>query len=214
MTQKMWEYKCPVSGHPSVPFGEITEVEVTVGRKYFNLPYPGGEWSGYRRQYTRELNHDSHGIPYYEEHSEYSTEYLLFETKEAAERRKEYDEIGARLNSKGMHDKIAVLPMEVLSLIEQCLDKKVTDVLPAEFRKISVPLKDGLGELYAEVGGDTENYPEIYTFVRRPDGLEIDVAAVGGTEDGVRVYLYKDTTTECYTDSFDLSKEDLLIEAD
>lgn len=36
-----------------------------------------------------------------------------------------------------------------------------------------------LGKLCAIVGGDPKNYPEIFVYIERDDGIEIDLVAAG-----------------------------------
>lgn len=69
--------------------------------------------------------------------------------------------------------------------------------------KISV--ETSLGTLEACIGGDKENYPEIFTYLRRPDGIEIDLVAVDvkKKENTARGYIYEDTTTDQYTHTYD-----------
>lgn len=64
---------------------------------------------------------------------------------------------------------------------------------------ISIPTP--LGELCAEIGAMPDEYPCIYTYIRREDGTEIDLVAaeVKIQDDAVKAYLYGDTTTEEYT---------------
>jgi len=66
-------------------------------------------------------------------------------------------------------------------------------------KEISVKLP--YGELVACVGGDEQNYPEIFVFLRRPDGVEIDLTAVSmdNSENGSKVlqaYLWSDLYSE------------------
>lgn len=92
--------------------------------------------------------------------------------------------------------------------------------------RIEVPCT--AGTLCAEVGGDP-NFPEIYTYLRRADNAEIDIAAVCGdgiapagvsrecfagqkeNNDGLSIHLYRDTDTDSYTDRFWLTKKQLNV---
>lgn len=80
--------------------------------------------------------------------------------------------------------------------------------------KISV--KTPLGILEACIGGDKDNYPEIFTYLVRPDGVEIDLVAVEVKKDKkfARAYLYGDTTTDQYTRTHDWSEADINVEVD
>lgn len=75
-------------------------------------------------------------------------------------------------------------------------------------KKISVDTP--LGELTAEIGGDP-NYPEIFVYLRRKDGFEIDLAAVStdGRDDGVSAYIYGDSSRDDYTLKHAWTKEEL-----
>lgn len=68
--------------------------------------------------------------------------------------------------------------------------------------KISVDTH--MGVLEACIGGDPD-YPEIFTYIRRPDGIEIDLVAVEIKEETniARGYIYEDTTTDQYTRTYD-----------
>lgn len=56
------------------------------------------------------------------------------------------------------------------------------------------------GQLVACVGGDEKDYPEIFVFLRRPDGVEIDLTAVSCDVDNnpeiIKAYLWSDTHDE------------------
>ena len=76
---------------------------------------------------------------------------------------------------------------------------------------VSVPL----GELTAEIGGDPENYPELFVYLKRKDGIEIDLVAVAQNnvkEEDLKAYLYDDTSTDSYGRTFTWHEEALLIE--
>lgn len=80
-----------------------------------------------------------------------------------------------------------------------------------EPNKISI--QTPLGKLTAVIGGDPD-YPEIFIYLERPDGIEIDLTAVStdGTDDQLTAYLYGDTSTDSYTREHKWSKEELNIE--
>ena len=97
---------------------------------------------------------------------------------------------------------------ELYELVLQAAEKKLAE------QKISV--KTPLGILEATVGGDTECYPEIFTYLVRPDGVEIDLVAVEikKEDEFARAYLYGDTTTDQYTKTHDWSKDAINVEVD
>ena len=65
----------------------------------------------------------------------------------------------------------------------------------ANEKKVSVHTP--LGELTACVGFDEESYPEIFVYLVRPDGVEIDLVAadVDVETKCARAFLYGDTST-------------------
>lgn len=97
---------------------------------------------------------------------------------------------------------------ELYELVLRAAEKKMAE------RKISVDTP--LGVLEATVGGDSMLYPEIFTYIRRPDGVEIDLVAVEIKKDEMfaRAYLYGDTTTDQYTRTHDWSKDEINVEVD
>lgn len=80
--------------------------------------------------------------------------------------------------------------------------------------KISV--QTPLGILTACIGGDSECYPEIFIYIERPDGVEIDLVAadVDIETKRARVYLYGDTSTESYTRYHVWSEDEININVD
>ena len=70
-----------------------------------------------------------------------------------------------------------------------------------------------LGKLCAIVGGEPNNYPEIFIYIERDDGVEIDLvaAAVDIDDNCAKAYLYGDTRTEEYTNQHIWSKEEINI---
>ena len=82
-------------------------------------------------------------------------------------------------------------------------------------KKISVQVP--LGEITAEIGGDPVEYPEVFVYLKRKDGIEIDLVAVAQNsinKEDVVAYLYSDTSRDCWEKSFTWHKESLLIEGD
>lgn len=67
-----------------------------------------------------------------------------------------------------------------------------------------------LGLLCAEVGGDPD-YPEIFTYLRKDNGEEIDLVAVtvDKEKENIRALLWKDTNNDDYTDSHLWTKAEL-----
>jgi hypothetical protein len=76
-----------------------------------------------------------------------------------------------------------------------------------------IQIQTPLGKLTAVIGGDPD-YPEIFTYLERNDGIEIDLVAVStdGTDDQLTAYLYGDTTTDCYTKEHVWYKDELNID--
>lgn len=72
-----------------------------------------------------------------------------------------------------------------------------------------------LGKLCACVGGDFD-YPEIFVYIERNDGIEIDLVAaeVSIESKEAHAYLYGDTSTECWTRKHSWSEEAINIECD
>lgn len=64
----------------------------------------------------------------------------------------------------------------------------------------AIEIPTHLGKLCAEIGGNPD-YPEIFVYIRRDDGVEIDLVAAGVKDDAVKAYLYGDTTRDDYTAS-------------
>lgn len=70
------------------------------------------------------------------------------------------------------------------------------------------------GKLKAEIGGDPD-YPEIFVYLEREDGVQIDLVAVGHPtpeSKDMRAYLYGDTTRDDYTQSYTWHEEALKAE--
>ena len=82
-------------------------------------------------------------------------------------------------------------------------------------KKISVQVP--LGKITAEIGGDPVKYPEVFIYLKRKDGIEIDLVVVAQdskNEGDLKAYLYDDTSTDSYGKTFTWHKEALLIEGD
>lgn len=79
-------------------------------------------------------------------------------------------------------------------------------------KKISI--NTPLGKLCACIGGDPDFYPEIFVFIEREDGIEIDLVAaeVNVEENAAKAYLYGDTTTDQWTKKHSWSAEEINIE--
>ncbi len=79
-----------------------------------------------------------------------------------------------------------------------------------------ISVETPIGVLSACIGGDPDNYPEIFCYITRPDGVEIDLTAVciDRDEQIVRAYLYGDTATDCYTKQHTWSAEEINIQED
>lgn len=81
-----------------------------------------------------------------------------------------------------------------------------------ERQTISVPTP--FGELTAEIGGNPENYPEIFVYLKRKDGAEIDFVCVSTDKENneMDAFLYGDTSTDCWTKKHVWTEEELNIE--
>ena len=71
-------------------------------------------------------------------------------------------------------------------------------------------IKIPFGELTAVIGSDPD-YPTIYVYLKRPDGIEIDLAAVSmdNLNEMIQAYIWGDTTKDDYTRNFCWRKEQL-----
>ena len=90
--------------------------------------------------------------------------------------------------------------------------EKLQNELTDAKQKISV--ETPLGRLEACIGGDPESYPEIFTYLVRKDGVEIDLVAceVNIEKDEAGAYLYGDTKTESWTKHHAWSKDEINID--
>ena len=73
-----------------------------------------------------------------------------------------------------------------------------------------IEVKTQFGMLCAEIGGDPENYPEIFIYLKNEKGVEIDLCAVGTSKEETRLsaYLWADTSTDSYTDRYNWKQEE------
>lgn len=206
----MFRYKLPAASF-SNPLEKVSikEVTVTEGRVYYTDEKN-------RTKYLKTESADVHGIRYHSQADGFHDS-ILFRTRMDAERRFEYDKIKVALNQNFATSKFFCLPLDLLRQINTCLENGDKDriseyVIPQH--SISTPLKNGLGTLCAVIGGDPD-YPEIFTYVERPDGIQIDCCAVSqnGHSDGVTIYRWLDTSTDAYTDSAVVSAENINSEA-
>lgn len=103
--------------------------------------------------------------------------------------------------------RICMNEYELYELKIKQLEKKLAE------GKIS--MNTHLGVLEACISGDPD-YPEIYTYIRRPDGIEIDLVAVEvkKEENIARAYLYGDTMTDSYTTTNDWSADEINVEVE
>lgn len=62
------------------------------------------------------------------------------------------------------------------------------------------------GQFVACVGGDEKRYPEIFMFLRRPDGIKIDLTAVSCDLDNnpevIKAHLWSDAQSEEWKQSY------------
>lgn len=79
-----------------------------------------------------------------------------------------------------------------------------------------VSVNTPLGVLTACIGGDPVCYPEIFVYLQRKDGVEIDlVAADVDLEHKIaNAYLYSDTSTDSYTRKHTWTEDEINIEVD
>ena len=80
----------------------------------------------------------------------------------------------------------------------------------------TISVKTSLGELTAEIGGDPYEYPEIFVYLKREDGVEIDLvcASMNITNNEMAAYLYGDTSTDCWTKKHTWTAEELNVEVE
>ena len=81
-------------------------------------------------------------------------------------------------------------------------------------KKISV--NTPWGELTAEIGGSPTDYPEIFVYMKRKDGVEIDLvcASMDKRNNNMSAYLWGDTSTDCWTRKHSWSEDEINIEED
>lgn len=80
----------------------------------------------------------------------------------------------------------------------------------------TISVQTPFGELTAEIGGDPQEYPEIFVYLKRKDGIEIDLvcASMYKEDDKISAYLYGDTSTDCWTNKHTWTKEELNVEVE
>lgn len=76
----------------------------------------------------------------------------------------------------------------------------------------SISTKTPWGDLVAVIGGDP-TYPEIFVYLKREDGTEIDfnVTTANLEESRITTYVYGDVTQDDYTWAHTWSERDLNI---
>lgn len=69
------------------------------------------------------------------------------------------------------------------------------------------------GELTAIIGGDPDDYPEIFVYIKRKDGGEIDLvcASMDKENNKMDAFLYGDTSTDCWTHKYSWSEDEIKI---
>ena len=67
------------------------------------------------------------------------------------------------------------------------------------------------GKLCAVIGGDRVDYPEIFVYIEREDGVEIDLTAVSFDthHNQLSAYLYGDTSIEDWTHKHIWAKKEI-----
>lgn len=70
------------------------------------------------------------------------------------------------------------------------------------------------GKLCAVLGGDTVDYPEIFVYIEREDGIEIDLVAASFDKphNQLSAYLYGDTSRQDWTKKHTWTKEEINIQ--
>ncbi len=68
------------------------------------------------------------------------------------------------------------------------------------------------GELTAEIGGDPENYPEVFVYLKCEDGAEIDFVCVSMDKENneMDAFLYSDVSTCDWTKKYVWTEEELI----
>mgnify|MGYP003303864352 CR=1 FL=1 len=76
-----------------------------------------------------------------------------------------------------------------------------------------IALQIPFGELTAEIGSDP-HYPTVYVYLKRPDGIEVDLVAVSmdHINEMIQAYIYERTDKDDYTENFCWRKEQLNID--
>lgn len=77
----------------------------------------------------------------------------------------------------------------------------------------TLEVKTPFGMLCAEIGGDPKDYPEIFLYIRRPDGIEIDLCCASADieNEQMNAFLYGDPYREDWTKKHIWNKEDFDI---
>ena len=86
----------------------------------------------------------------------------------------------------------------------------------SDFEPKKIAVETPLGRLEASIGGDSQEYPTIYTYIVRPDGVEIDLVSceVKIAENLAQAYLYGNTQTEEWTRTHRWYKDEINIDCD
>ena len=73
-----------------------------------------------------------------------------------------------------------------------------------------------LGELTAEIGGDPYDYPEIFVYLKRKDGIEVDLVCASMDKDSneMRAFLYGNTSTTDWTKKYVWTEKELNVEVE
>lgn len=81
-----------------------------------------------------------------------------------------------------------------------------------ERKRISV--QTPIGVLHAEVGMDEVNYPEIFVYLEREDGVEIDLVSAGVDVDYhiTNAFLFGDTSTEEWTARHSWTEDEIKLD--
>ena len=79
-----------------------------------------------------------------------------------------------------------------------------------------ISVQTPFGELTAEIGGDPKEYPEIFVYLKRKDGIEIDLvcASTDIHNNQMNAFLYGDTSTDCWTRKHIWTEKELNVEVE
>lgn len=79
-----------------------------------------------------------------------------------------------------------------------------------EIMQNRIEINTVLGKLCAEIN-DNCDWKEVFVYIERPDGVQIDLVAAEVLQEdrSASAYLYKDTSSDCYTNKHRWSEEEI-----